>query len=313
MGYCFQAGEPVPDGLRRIVTEEIDRAIAQLGGSGGERSIHEARKCIKRIRALLRLRRPALGTRYAGENRVFRDIGRALSPIRDAAALIGTVEALSERYGPEQLSPVRAAMAQIKREREQDSAPDVQSLVRRLTAARQRVNCWPKGADAFSTIGEGLGRVYKAGRKTYAAALDDGSGESYHSWRKSAKYLMYHMKLIAPASPSGLKKLERILDELQEALGDDHNLTVLAQLADGNPERFGGEDTLKFLHRAISKEQRRLRKKAGTRGSKMYSEKRGEFVSRMERLWESWTRRGIAPKRQPVRAVEPECATAKRG
>src|SRR5262249_37152996 len=144
MGYCFQAGEPIPDGLQRIVQEEIDRAIAELSGSGGEESIHEARKSIKRIRALLRLRRPALGDRYDGENRVFRDIGRALSPIRDAAALIGAVDALSERRGREKLAPVRRALVQIKKERERESGPDIQSLVRRLTAARQRVNCWPK-------------------------------------------------------------------------------------------------------------------------------------------------------------------------
>ena len=303
MGYCFQAGEAIPDGLRRIVTEEIDRAIAELSGAGGEVSIHEARKSIKRIRALLRLRRPALGARYAGENRVFRDIGRALSPIRDASALIGTAESLSEDYGREELSPVCAAIAQIKSEREQDSAPDVQSLVRRLKAARQRVNCWPKGTDSFSKIGEGLGRVYKAGKKTFTAALDEGSGESFHSWRKSAKYLMYQMKLISPASPSQLKKMEGVLDELQEALGDDHNLTVLAQLAEDNPERFGGDATVKFLHSAISKEQRRLRKKAAARGLKIYSEKRGEFVERIAGLWDSWVRQGLSAKKRAVRTA----------
>jgi CHAD domain-containing protein len=313
MSYSFQAGEAIPDGMRRIVQQEIDRAIGELSGSGGEESIHEARKSIKRIRALLRLRRPTLGARYAGENRAFRDIGRALSPIRDAAALIGTTEALSKRYGAKELSPVRAAMVKIKHERERDSAPDVHSLVRRLNAARQRVNCWPAGTNAFPAIGEGLGRVYKSGKKAYATAIDDGSAESYHSWRKSAKYLMYHMKLMEPAAPSRLKKVERVLDELQEALGDDHNLAVLAQLADNDPQRFGGNATVKFLQGAISKEQRRLRKKAEARGSKIYSEKRSAFVEEIQQIWESWTRQGVPARKRPVRAGSRVSPAAKAG
>jgi hypothetical protein len=155
--------------------------------------------------------------------------------------------------------------------------------------------------------------VYKSGKKTYAAAIDDGSGESYHAWRKSAKYLMYHMRLMEPAAPSRLKKLERILDELQEALGDDHNLTVLAQFAENDPERFGGDAAVKFLRSAISKEQRRLRKKAEARGSKIYAQKRGAFVREIQEIWDSWTRQGVPARKRPVRAAARVAPAAKAG
>src|SRR5260370_36476169 len=64
MGYHFERNESVPEAVRRIAYEEADSAITYLRGKGRtsrDEAIHEARKNIKKLRALLRLAEPQLG------------------------------------------------------------------------------------------------------------------------------------------------------------------------------------------------------------------------------------------------------------
>ena len=98
LAFRIEAGEPLPDGIRRIVSEQIDTArTAHAGGGPSEEDpVHEARKSCKKIRAILRLVRDHIGSDvYASENRIFRDIGRALSSARDGTVLLETASGAS--------------------------------------------------------------------------------------------------------------------------------------------------------------------------------------------------------------------------
>src|SRR6185503_16142962 len=77
----------------------------QLGGAAAgledprdpAEAVHDARKRIKKTRALLRLARPAMrADAFRAYNRELRDQGRALSGTRDADALAETVDELAE-------------------------------------------------------------------------------------------------------------------------------------------------------------------------------------------------------------------------
>src|SRR5437868_1078564 len=101
MPYRLQHDESIPRGLRRIAREEIDSAIDHLRvkqPSKRDEAVHEARKCIKRLRGLVRLLMPELGSAGHEENTTLRDLGRTLSAVRDAAAMIETVDLLGTRY-----------------------------------------------------------------------------------------------------------------------------------------------------------------------------------------------------------------------
>src|ERR1700761_5144519 len=101
MSYRLKRGESIPEGIRRIVHEETDSAISELSHSTGKRrdeGIHEARKSVKKIRGLLRLVRPELGRVYRAENRRLGDVGRKLSEIRDATAVIEVFDGLIGKH-----------------------------------------------------------------------------------------------------------------------------------------------------------------------------------------------------------------------
>src|SRR5260370_34629660 len=84
MGYHLERNEPVPQGLRRIAREQLASAADELGKRGSRRAegIHEARKSIKKVRAVLRLVRRELGNTFPKKNGLLLRIGRHLPGLR---------------------------------------------------------------------------------------------------------------------------------------------------------------------------------------------------------------------------------------
>src|SRR5687767_12453521 len=103
MTYRFKLQEPIADGVRRIGLEQIDIAAAKLAGKKDDPAvaIHDARRCLKRLRALLRLVRPGVAeTTYRRETDRLVGIGRMLAGARDLHVMQQTLGKLETRFGP---------------------------------------------------------------------------------------------------------------------------------------------------------------------------------------------------------------------
>jgi len=97
MAYRLKSKESVPEGIKRIVKEEFDAGLQQLNGKSRpnrDQAVHEARKSVKKIRAVLRLMRPELNGAYDAQIDKLRTVGRKLSEFRDAGAIVDTFDAL---------------------------------------------------------------------------------------------------------------------------------------------------------------------------------------------------------------------------
>ena len=101
MAFKFYRQETFRKAIPRIARERIDHVIESLSEKPhpGAESIHEARKNLKSLRALLRLARGSIddGVRVR-ENIFFRDTGRSLSTIRDTEALLEALEYFRKRH-----------------------------------------------------------------------------------------------------------------------------------------------------------------------------------------------------------------------
>ena len=86
MAFRIRNGDHLAKEVRRIARKQVEGALAVLreGDHADPETVHELRKHCKKLRALLRLVRPALGDVYAVENAHFRDMAQWLSPLRDA-------------------------------------------------------------------------------------------------------------------------------------------------------------------------------------------------------------------------------------
>src|SRR5438309_12126804 len=111
--FCLSPDEPLVDGIRRVVREEIDAAVAGLReGADTRRAVHETRKAIKKIRAVLRLVRSAFSkTQLRTEDHRFRDAGRELAALRDAHVQLRAVEKLPAKNGVKKFPSTHAHFA----------------------------------------------------------------------------------------------------------------------------------------------------------------------------------------------------------
>ena len=86
MPYQIRISESAQEAVRRIAHEQLGRAITNLALAPTNRAeaIHEARKSLKRLRALVRLVRGELGEQvYRRHNECMRDAARELAGLRD--------------------------------------------------------------------------------------------------------------------------------------------------------------------------------------------------------------------------------------
>jgi CHAD domain-containing protein len=302
--FALLAGETPATGLRRAALGQLEQAIELLEGGGdrrmsAEKTLHDLRKTLKRLRGLMRLLRDDLGEQaFERENALLRDIGRRLSGARDAEVLASTLEDLLRR-NPKKLARrrgVRRLRAHLRGEREgaaEATLADGPTRARTLGELRQlhaRVSAW-RLADAggIDALEPALKRLYGQGRRRRRRATR-GSGErtrAMHEWRKRVKDLRYAAELL------NLDGVAQQADELGELLGEEHDLAMLAARVRaegkrgsgrrGSGKRVLGTGTRKRLLKAIARRRKRLRTKALRDGRRLYGRKPKKFVRRARR------------------------------
>jgi CHAD domain-containing protein len=284
MGYRLRPGEGAADGVRRIARGQIDFAADELDGKGDgdlDSAVHESRKAFKRLRALVRVSRDALGDEaYRRENTIFRDAGRRLSAARDAAVMVETLEGLTARYRTEladdAFSGLRDALADeaaAASARLADDRGAVEEVQGALAAARRRVAGWPIDDDGgLELLEPGFERIYRRGRRALKAARKDHDTEQLHELRKRAKDLWHAAQILRPAAPKPMKKLARRAHALSDLAGDDHDLAVLRAAArERHATLARGE--LALLEGLIDRRRGRLQRKALSRARRVYARK----------------------------------------
>jgi CHAD domain-containing protein len=296
MAYKFEHGETVPQNVKRIAAEEIGSAIDYLRGKGGvngDESIHETRKCIKKTRALIRLVRPELGDFYVEENVQLRDTGRKLSELRDAGALICSLDQVRKRTNGSAARPFATVRRRLTRQKQQieqqvEAGKLKPSLAAGLVTARKTIKYWPLEADGFQAIEPGMEKTFRDGRKALRQARKTGSREDFHEWRKRVKDLWYQIRLLEKVWGEVMKAYERSLKELEDALGEDLNLAILAERAQSMATDNGNRLKMGPVTKVIEASRKELRERALEIGERVYAEKPRDFVRRIKQLWKAW-------------------------
>ncbi|HEY2719612.1 MAG TPA: CHAD domain-containing protein, partial [Solirubrobacteraceae bacterium] len=305
---------------QRIALGQLDVAIEALAqgatGASAEQRVHEARKALKRLRALMRLLRDELGEQvYERESALLRDTGRRLAHARDAAVLLSTLDRLLADE-PDKLAARRGVVrlrARLQREREgaaelalSNGASHVEALAD-LRAMRVRVSTWQlRGRDGIEAVEPALERLYGKGRRRMRKAIR-ARGErkrtrSLHAWRKRVKDLRYAAEMLdrsgtksakgkrhgKSAQREFAKRIAKRADDLGELLGEEHDLAVLGQRvrAEAKVKRAGGTvgtRTRRLLLARIAKRRKKLRKRALRDGRELYERKPKRFVQRMRK------------------------------
>jgi CHAD domain-containing protein len=282
--YRLKRKEALPDGVARIARGRIDHAIDELNGEAGsspEEAVHNTRKDMKKLRALLRLMRGELGDDvYRRENECFRDAAAELSGVRDADVMLATLEGL-ELEEPVS-GPLRQALEAHRLRTGGGSRKQAASqVIAILEEARARVGDWPLERDDFEALRPGLRRMYKRGRREFRALREEPTVEGLHEWRKRSKELWYDHTLLRSLWKPVMDAVGDEAHALSDRLGDDHDLAMLVAWAQEHTEPEPE------LVEAVERRRAELQRDAFELGARLYADRPKVFMRRLELLWEA--------------------------
>jgi CHAD domain-containing protein len=239
--FILKNKESVDKDIKRILNDQIGIAKSYMENESDnnfDESIHEARKCIKRIRAVIRLIRDDIGRQnYRKENFFFRDINRNMSELRSINVNIETLVKLnSDRFAG--YKALIDHFIELKEKivyklcLEDDRLGKV---VKMLQEGKKRTGWILIKNKDFEILFLGLIRVFNQCQRFMILAKNEPSDVNLHEWRKKVKYLYYQLQVLEPVLPEELVTYMPKLDKLADYLGEDHDLAELADSLRVNP------------------------------------------------------------------------------
>jgi len=197
MAYRLDAHQTARSSVLAAIDGQLEGAIESLSVTNPDErpaAIHDARKRLKKARSALRVVRGSVGNATAQRlNDELRAIAATLSDRRDADVLVETVDALHER-SPGQVPAATFAALRDRLARQAATAgadDDNADQIVRLEAVREQLGEADFSRVRWKSVGMGIDRAYRRGRKGYKGA-SHASTEELHQWQKRAKDLWYH-------------------------------------------------------------------------------------------------------------------------
>jgi CHAD domain-containing protein len=310
MAYELSKNEIISENIRRIWTEELSAAIRRLenisAGNEREKDIHEVRKGIKKIRAVLRLVRKSMGAQlFKQENIRYRNLGHMLSHVRDATVMIKTLDklktsenkAISTAVYNRARKDLQAKQAEVSRIffEENNSIADVLAAFK---DAQQHQPEIPVAKDSFTVFATNIKQIYTQGKKAYAYARKKPGIESFHELRKEVKNLWYHTRILSPLWPAYLEAYAKELGILAEQLGDDHDLGVLFEEIESGRLAFARKATSAKLLALIEDQRHKLQQQVHPLAKRIFAEDAESYTDRLILYWKIWRKEKEEPQTQ---------------
>ena len=280
MPFRFQDPGDLAGETARIATEQIDRALGETRDDSLDvhGKIHQARKRCKKLRGLLRLVRPAIGSAYKKENVWFRDSVRPLSDLRDARVMLATYDDVMDFFSDEvdrrAFAPLRRRLTFRMRDvLSESAAPDggIDGFRKRMKQARDRVPVWSSRVRDPDALSAGAGKTYRRGRNAMSSARAHADGSKFHEWRKRVKYHWIHCRLLLDAWDPMISARAEESKHLSDLLGEEHDLTVFRHLLHEHPDLAAAETRQAAMLAMLDRRRAMLRRDAVVLGKRLFA------------------------------------------
>jgi CHAD domain-containing protein len=298
VAYRLRKDESVSEGLRRVVTRELRTAAKELKAAGpSEEAIHEARKSIKKVRAVLELMRPdQMGTQL--DRKLLRRAGHLLSPLRDADALFDSADTFCDQRRAKLSAQTCSAIRDVLKQHKQRlcTTATLEQAGRRAAKTLDRLRWsaedWAWKRVGFPAFSRAVQRIYKKARRDMARAQVSKSARDFHQWRKRVKTLWYALRLVE--ARVGRRRSLADLERLEAFLGEDHDLLTLRTHLDGSGRLRTSERAR--VGELLDERHAELRRKALSLGERVFKTTPKTFVREFRQQWRN------QPKESPRRA-----------
>jgi CHAD domain-containing protein len=294
VGFHFEKNESVSSAIRRLGTDRTAKSLRCLARADEFEAIHEVRKEIKKLRALLRLVREKAPRRdYRSAQNALRAAAARLAGLRDASVKLQTLAGLLDKargrvrrglFNRFRAGLEKRCRAEANRLWDRQAAEEVRALLVKVAQRLAELRVEGRG---WSVIAPGIEAGYRAGRKTWLAAARHPSADQFHKWRKRAKVQWCQVRLLRRTRPGRLCALATELEELGELLGEAQDLVVLKQAVRRSRRQIPVAAS-RSLIRLIDSRRTVLCSAALELGPRIYAEKPRAFRRRLGRYWKAW-------------------------
>lgn len=296
MAFQLKKNEPLSHGARRIIREQTSKVQKCLTlASRGKKTkvqVHEARKSLKKLRAIHELfRRDISKKKYHKYTNCYQGVAHHLAPTRDADVMIDTLKKLSQLnagHVPKTVFRKPLQYLQTKSQglahgslKRKDFLHYNEVLLRNGAADPKKV--WKGLPHRWKTLNQGLKPLYKKSANAFSKTKQERTLEHFHQWRKSVKQLWYSLRILKVLEPVTFNSIDHKLSQLEALLGEDHDFAVLDQTLRNAGKKIGDATIVLNL---IKKRQRVLQNKALRIGSSFYTKKPSQFTAFFYTGWE---------------------------
>jgi len=256
--------------LRQACAAELTRALELLSDANGDRdaAVHESRKCVRRVRAWLRLGHRQRRRSLAGVDLQLRALRRTLGPLRDGASRIEALNRLRKR--PE-LADMRALLTQARAQlienlgkrwaRRPRHGGSWQRLLQGLRDLLAGIDQWPLDGLTRVELNRALRRSFLRACKARRANAGRSAAVQRHAWRGLVRILLLQsqwLETCALAEPS--PQLKR----LAQSLGNENDLALVSRVL-GELEL--AQSMRAALRRQVQQQRRELAKRNDARAA----------------------------------------------
>ena len=254
----------------------IAAAIDEIGAPGGPSpdNVHEARRCLKRARAALRLLQPSVGkASFADHDARLAACARSFAAVREGDVLLATLSRLGKHFATACDVDALAPLVLSIRERREAASPTpaaVAESARTLRAAGGALDAGSASRTKTSSIEKGLRAIYCRGSKARARAVAKPTAPSLHRWRKQAKYFADAVDALGDAATKRQCRRAHLARRISDWLGQHHDLALLDQLVRETADLMSTR-ARRTLCTLLAARQRKLRRKALRAGRRLYA------------------------------------------
>lgn len=262
---------------------------------GTDESIHQARKNLKRVRALLKLIEAAAPkSLHALRNRIS-ETARTLSETRDAVALVECSDKLrvylDARQSEDMSQHLHEAIAR-RRELMSLEAPEphaltlpVAAVCRKAIKELRKMNFGDCNQDC-DIIATGRRKNHDKARQTLKTCHHGGHPEAFHDLRKCAQATFFQAGFLKSAWPLAMQAEATLAKDITDTLGHEHDIEVMTKLLQVEPHLFGAIADKDRLATLLNERRAALRHEAINTAEKLYAETGKTEAQRLALLWQ---------------------------
>lgn len=233
MAFQLDLDRPLAAQLRTLAAAQVEKALTRLSEPGEDLddAIHEARRAIRRARAVVAFALPRRDPRRLAFEQALRTAGRALSPLRDAASALEALAWL-EREAPGVLPA--AIGARLKAGVLRGHARAMRDATTRIELAGIALREAGLASAIVSDIdavdpAEGLARAYRRARRRFADACADPAPDTVHRFRRRTRTYYWQLELLRALRPGVMPAESADVRRITQGLGRARDLDMLAQ------------------------------------------------------------------------------------